>query len=121
MVGILVSFSFPIYTKYIKENRINEAKAVLLEYLNYLQEYYYDNNNYKDSNGNDISLNNEDVNKLSKYFNFVVKFDDVRQDKFILKAIPKEEYSQKESRYLTVNQYGNIFICMNINNHPKCE
>jgi len=57
IVGILASIALPSYSRYINQANRSDAKAVLLENVQFLERNYTEANKYnKDSAGNDISL-----------------------------------------------------------------
>lgn len=57
IIGILASIALPSYTRYINQANRADAKAVLLENVQFLERNYTEANKYnKDSAGNNITL-----------------------------------------------------------------
>ena len=56
IIGILASVAIPAYTSYINQANRSDAKAVLLENVQFLERYYTENNRYVDSVGAAVTL-----------------------------------------------------------------
>lgn len=95
IIGILISFSYPIYQEHFVRVHRDEAKNTLLQLANEMELHYTNNQQYQ----NLITPKNE-------YYQFVVS--DLSKDTYILKAISidRQRKMDKKCQVLTLNHLG---------------
>lgn len=107
IVGILAAIVIPNYQKYIRNTRIEQAKAALLENATHLEQFYAQNKSFKINSTTWANL------AITQTEHFCIRFHGApRSDKethFILKAVafnPKQE-----PRVITIDEDQIILMC----------
>lgn len=107
IVGILAAIVIPNYQKYIRNTRIEQAKAALLENATHLEQFYAQNKSFKINSTTWAKL------AITQTEYFCIRFHGApRSDKethFILKAVafnPKQE-----PRVITIDEDQIILMC----------
>jgi len=108
IVGILASVAIPSYTKYINQANRSDAKAVLLETVQFLERNYTENNKYhQNSAGADITLP-VTVSPISGTALYNITVSNFTATTYTLTATPVTggPMATDECGTLSINQYG---------------
>lgn len=121
VLAILATIAYPSYQKYIRDTRLESARADLLNNAQLMERYYAQHARYPTDKDN-ISL------QQNKYFSIsLVTPDSTSQCTnsspencgFVLNATPSDS---DEKRSLTLTESGIILICTkNSDNTPNCS
>lgn len=109
IVGILAAFAVPSYQKYLKNSRLQEAKAALLDNAQFMSRYYSRHYRYKKNSTTWPDLPKKETAFFTIAFSSKAKGE--KTEHYRLHALAKESYSKTENRYLEIDQDQNIKLC----------
>ncbi|VEE09581.1 type IV pilin protein [Neisseria animalis] len=118
VLAVLAATALPAYDRHIRDSRLREAQAALLENTQYLEKYYLQNGRIRRNTANwpDLPLTQTDT--------FCIRFSsqargqtENREGKFTLKAVAFDK--NREPRVLKINESLTTLICQS--SDSRCD
>lgn len=114
IIGILATIAYPMYVNNIRKARVSDAKAVLMQAANWMEQFATRNNRYNESLiGEDVrellansGLNQAPIEGQPKYYD--ISIFDVTENTYQLAATPRMGSGQEydECQILTLTHTG---------------
>ena len=111
VIAILATIAYPSYDSYIRNSRIENARADLLQNAQTMERYYIQNRTFENFNTNNL--------KQNQYFRIDIASQTA--DTFTLEAIANSSSNSRESRVLQVDDSNIMRICESAASDAKCE
>ncbi|UOO90143.1 prepilin-type N-terminal cleavage/methylation domain-containing protein [Vitreoscilla massiliensis] len=126
IIGILAAIIYPSYLRYVRNARLQNAKAELILAQNMLEKYYAQNHSFRQAGAypTDILTN---ISSANPFFNIAFYSDDetgsgtnpgltcdpanANNDQYCLYAAPIDATNPGETRFLFVDATGSIQEC----------
>lgn len=109
VIGILAAIAIPSYYGQVEKGRLADARAALIQNGNFMERWYADNGTYTRSDGTWPSL----PVTTTDYYN--ISFDPATPpaggSSYGMKASLQSHLSKADSKYLRLDQDGNIRVC----------
>jgi type IV pilus assembly protein PilE len=106
ILAVLISIAYPSYASHMRKAHRTEAKAVLMETVQYMERYYTTHNTYVGAKPSAISAT-APRNAESERARYLITFaDDPTATTYTLQATPVNVQTNDECGTLTVNHLG---------------
>ena len=109
VLAILLSIAIPVYSNQQKKNRLEEARAALIENVYFMEQFYITKRTFKQNSTTWPTL----PRKATNYFDisFTSSAKQELPNRYKLRASPNSSYSSRENRFLEIDHHGNVQIC----------
>ncbi len=114
--GILIAMAWPAYQKHIRQARLQEARAALLENGQFLERFYAQTGSFKATSTTWPALPHTETEYFNLAFSGGAK--GTLPDTYKLQAIAKD--TGAEPRWLMLDQHQMVQLCIKKNNKTTC-
>ena len=101
IVAILAAIAFPSYDRFVRNSRLENARADLLNNAQRLERYYAQNRKFSDFPASELKNDN-------RFFTIEGSYE---ANHFTLTAKPNSTSNSNESRFLQLDDSGTVVIC----------
>ncbi len=109
VLAILLSIAIPTYSNQQKKNRLEDARAALIENVYFMEQFYIKKHSFKQNSTTWPTL----PHKATTYFDIAFTSSAKRElpNRYKLRASPNSSYSSRENRFLEIDHHGNVQLC----------
>ena len=114
--GILVAIAWPAYQKHIRQTRLQDARAALLENGQFMERFYAQNGRFKATSTTWPALPRTETEHFNLTFSGGAR--GTLPDTYKLQAIAKDK--EAEPRWLVLDHHQMVQLCIKNNNKTTC-